>query len=143
VKLYHTPLETSSSPLQLIQRFHIVLRSQTEARTQIKILSQSATAWTDEQEQWKTKKSWQIVLFQYLEKIPDKLLSLFLVSPCSTPDKVEREESSSSHQRGSNNKGKRIQMVLVSPRLHLGLLLDKENVLVNHKELDRQRGGGA
>jgi hypothetical protein len=39
--------------------------------------------------------------------------------------------------------GKRIQMVLVSPRLHLGLLLHKENVLVNHQELDRQRGGGA
>jgi hypothetical protein len=39
--------------------------------------------------------------------------------------------------------GKMIQMVLVSPRLHLGLLLDKENVLLNHQELDRQRGGGA
>jgi hypothetical protein len=34
-------------------------------------------------------------------------------------------------------------MVLLSPRLHIGLLLDKENVLVNHQELDRQRGGGA
>jgi hypothetical protein len=39
--------------------------------------------------------------------------------------------------------GKRIQMVLVSPRPHLGLLLAKENVLVNHQELDKQRGGDA
>jgi hypothetical protein len=89
------------------------------------------------------KKSWQIVLFQYLGKIPDLLLSLFIVSPCSTPDKLEHDGSSSSHQGGSNNMGKMIQMVLVSPRLHLGLLLDKENVLLNYQELDRQRSGSA
>jgi hypothetical protein len=89
-----------------------------------------------------TKRSWEIVLFQYLGKIPD-LLSLFLVSPCSTPDKLEHDGSSSNHQGGSNNMGKRIETVLVSPHLHLGLLLHKENVLVNYQELERQRGGGA
>jgi hypothetical protein len=57
--------------------------------------------------------------------------------------KLEHDGSSSSHQGSSNNMGKRIQMVLVSPRPHLGLLLAKENVLVNHQELDKQRGGDA
>jgi hypothetical protein len=105
-------------------------------------LPQYATAWTDEQDQWRNKEKLANFLFQYLEKNPDLLLSLFLVSPCSNPDKLEHDGSSNSHQGGSSNMGKKIQMVLVSPHLHLGLLLDKENVLVNHQELDRQRGGG-
>jgi hypothetical protein len=126
-----------------MQRFDIFIRSQIEARTGIKILPNLLLHGQMNRTNGETKNSWQIVLFQYLGKIPDLLLSLFLVSPCSTLDKLEHNGSSSSHQGGSNNMGKRIQMVLVSPRLHLGLLLDKENVLLNHQELDRHRGGGA
>jgi hypothetical protein len=63
------------------------LRQRTGAGTEIKKTCQNLLPGQTNRTNGE-KKSWQIDLFQYLGKIPDLLLSLSLVSPCSTPDQA-------------------------------------------------------
>jgi hypothetical protein len=77
-----------------------------------------------------TKKSWANRFVSIPWEDPD-LLSLSLVSPCSSPAQAATRWGQTTTIKEEATWAKMIQMELISPCLHLGLLLDKENVLEN------------